>query len=33
MSVRVKARWIVLIHDMGEAVIGDLTPFDGISRG
>lgn len=24
---------MALVHDMGEAVIGDITPFDGISRG
>jgi hypothetical protein len=24
---------MALIHDMGEALIGDITPSDGVSRG
>jgi 5'-deoxynucleotidase YfbR-like HD superfamily hydrolase len=24
---------MALVHDMGEALIGDITPSDGISRG
>jgi HD domain len=32
-ETRTKAEFMALIHDLGEALIGDITPFDGISRG
>ena len=32
-ETRARAECMVLVHDIGEAVIGDITPFDGISRG
>ena len=28
-----KAEWMAVVHDMGEAVIGDIAPGDGISPG
>ncbi|KAL8881212.1 MAG: hypothetical protein Q9198_001539, partial [Flavoplaca austrocitrina] len=31
-ETRARAECMALVHDMGEAVIGDITPFDGISR-
>lgn len=32
-EVRAHAVKMALIHDLGEAVIGDITPSDGISKG
>jgi HD domain len=32
-ETRKKAEFMALIHDLGEALTGDITPFDGISRG
>lgn len=32
-DVRTRAVHMALIHDMGEALIGDITPSDGISKG
>jgi 5'-deoxynucleotidase YfbR-like HD superfamily hydrolase len=28
-----KSVYMCLVHDMGEAIIGDITPSDGVTRG
>jgi hypothetical protein len=28
-----RAVYMCLVHDMGEAIIGDITPSDGVARG